>query len=76
MDTEYNHEAKIAEFPKDCPRCHNTIKAFEYMALSRRDNDTEICHSCGELEAWEDARMAFPFAGEPYWSEVKYERYS
>lgn len=32
-----------------CPRCGNTY--IEYPALSRRDNKTNICPTCGQAEA-------------------------
>jgi len=35
-----------------CPRCG--ITSSEYPALSRRDNKTNICSSCGQIEAFED----------------------
>lgn len=35
-----------------CPKCDNEIG--KYPAISRRDNKTEICSECGEIEAWED----------------------
>lgn len=34
---------------KICPICGNTI--IGYPALSRKDNKTEICSSCGNIEA-------------------------
>lgn len=39
-----------------CPRCHggipNDLRVGEYPgALSRYDNETEICSDCGVLEA-------------------------
>ena len=34
---------------KNCPRCGNPIKGFP--ALSREDNETEICADCGSREA-------------------------
>lgn len=37
---------------KICARCKNYI--IGYLALSRRDNKTEICSNCGNLEALED----------------------
>ena len=37
---------------KVCPNCGSEIKG--YPALSRRDNKTEICSQCGQLEALED----------------------
>ena len=32
-----------------CPRCNESYT--EYPALSRRDNATDICSKCGEIEA-------------------------
>lgn len=42
-----------------CPRCHGAVPNNDspgaYIgALSRTDNNTEICSPCGELEALED----------------------
>ena len=37
---------------KICPRCEQPITG--YPALSRKDNKTEICSNCGNLEAVED----------------------
>ena len=34
-----------------CPKCGKTVT--EYPALSREDNKTEICPTCGMLEAIE-----------------------
>lgn len=34
-----------------CPRCGKTYT--EYPAISRKDNKTEICPECGQLEALE-----------------------
>ena len=36
----------------NCPRCKRVIETFP--ALSRRDNRTDICSDCGEVEALED----------------------
>ena len=36
----------------NCPRCKKEIEKFP--ALSRRDNRTDICSDCGEVEALED----------------------
>lgn len=33
----------------DCPRCKN--KTTSWPALSRKDNKTEVCDSCGSMEA-------------------------
>lgn len=32
-----------------CPRCGNTY--YDYPAISRKDNKTEICSNCGLAEA-------------------------
>ena len=37
---------------KICPKCHKLYKGFP--AISRRDNKTEICSQCGQIEALED----------------------
>ena len=37
---------------KKCPKCGEVIKG--YPAISRRDNKTEICSNCGQIEALED----------------------
>lgn len=37
---------------KKCPKCNKIING--YSAISRRDNETEICSECGQLEALED----------------------
>lgn len=41
---------------KKCPKCGNTYE--ERPALSRRDNKTEICPTCGMLEALDDFKKA------------------
>lgn len=56
-----NHPAgrgRVTEVPKACPRCveHNWIPSNEFPglypgAISRADNKTEICSSCGADEA-------------------------
>lgn len=35
-----------------CPKCNR--ECYEYPALSRKDNETEICPRCGIKEAMED----------------------
>lgn len=35
-----------------CPKCHRRYSG--YPAISRVDNETEICSDCGQLEALED----------------------
>ena len=35
-----------------CPKCNR--ECYEYPALSRKDNETEICPRCGVKEAMED----------------------
>lgn len=42
---------------KKCPRCKGPIPSAQHEgefpgALSRLDNETEICSSCGVAEAW------------------------
>lgn len=37
---------------KYCPKCHKQYSG--YPAISRRDNKTEICSKCGQIEALED----------------------
>lgn len=36
---------------KKCPKCHRAM--YGYPAISRSDNKTEICSSCGFREAIE-----------------------
>ena len=36
----------------DCPRCQKST--FDFPAISRRDNKTEICSDCGVSEAMAD----------------------
>lgn len=60
-----------------CPRCGHGIPNDEYRgeyigALSRRDNKTYICSSCGELEAFEDMGWDF-YYGPVYWKELDTE---
>lgn len=38
-----------------CPRCGDFFRRC-YPALSRVDNETNICSACGEEEAWEAYR--------------------
>lgn len=35
-----------------CPKCGKEYN--DYPAISRRDNKTEICPECGQIEALED----------------------
>lgn len=62
----------MAEKERICPRCgkHYT----EFPALSRRDNKTDICPECGEIEAFEDAGFLPPFNGKKYWVEEGCEK--
>lgn len=39
---------------KLCPKCHKYYTG--YPAISRVDNETEICPQCGQLEALEAVR--------------------
>ena len=59
-----------------CPRCggewdRNRAQDGLYPALSRRDNDTDICSLCGVAEALEDAALADRYIGPVYWKENK-----
>lgn len=36
---------------RTCPRCSQ--KYLDYPAISRLDNETEICSTCGQVEALE-----------------------
>ena len=47
---------------KHCPRCSESYTGFP--ALSRRDNKTEICGSCGTEEGMEDFVKAIIKQGE------------
>jgi len=38
--------------PKICPRCGDIYRSLS--SLSRRDNQTDICESCGTSEAFND----------------------
>jgi len=49
----------MSRFPHKCPRCGGGIPNDECRglypgALSRKDNETEICSNCGAAEALED----------------------
>jgi len=50
--------------PKRCPICkgwipNNDTPGAYPGALSRRDNKTEICSECGQMEAFEDFDRRF-----------------
>ena len=60
---------KIEE-TKICPRCNRTELDESRNALSRRDNKTRICSSCGEREAFCDY---FKYSSIPI-SEVSIEK--
>jgi hypothetical protein len=53
-------EGKLMNIPNICPRCKDNWipcneRPGEYPgALSRADNETEICSACGEDEALKD----------------------
>ena len=53
--------------PQGCPRCGHAQDRL--LALSRRDNKTMVCDSCGTLAALEDAKLAPPYEGEHYRQE-------
>lgn len=40
-----------------CPRCGNNY--YEYPAISRLDNKTEICPTCGQAEALEQYAFGY-----------------
>ncbi len=45
---------KFKDIVERCPRCLNPyLEAPSPPALSRTDNETFICSTCGEREAWE-----------------------
>ena len=41
-----------------CPHCDKEVTG--YPALSRRDNKTDICSKCGEIEAFVDMSDSLP----------------
>jgi hypothetical protein len=49
-----------------CPRCKETY--YHFPALSRRDNKTDICSTCGVAEAIEDFRKE-KYEGPKYWKD-------
>lgn len=59
----FKEEASLKE-EKVCPRCGNNI--IGYPAISRYDNETEICSDCGTDEAFENMAgyMTNPNTGE------------
>lgn len=64
MKKEDLEKLLIQSVQSECPRCHQMYT--EYPALSRRDNQTDICPDCGTAEAMEDfARQ--PYTGPVYW---------
>lgn len=57
-----------------CPRCGgwwNKDVPGGFPAVSRRDNRTAICSSCGTLEGLEDAFLVAPYMGPVYWEKGK-----
>jgi len=52
-----------------CPRCKNLFEG--YPAISRRDNKTEICSSCGEVETMFDFEFAKMREPEKRWLNEK-----
>jgi uncharacterized protein (DUF983 family) len=40
----------------DCPSCESGTMIRPYVSISRKDNETEICHECGLLEAFNEWR--------------------
>lgn len=53
MTTDNNQPRGRKFAPWTCPRCRKVVPA-QYPALSRLDNDTEICNACGTDEAMRD----------------------
>ncbi len=49
-----------------CPRCYN-VYDYTFRALSRKDNQTDICDTCGTTEAMEDAGFV-KWNGHIYWN--------
>ena len=65
---------------QQCPRCGRLYTPYEddyhdipYPALSRRDNKTHICSSCGEREAFEDMGWE-TYSGLKYWQDTEMYR--
>jgi RNA polymerase subunit RPABC4/transcription elongation factor Spt4 len=56
------HRHLTSDKVKHCPRCSESYTGFP--ALSRRDNKTEICGSCGTEEGMEDFVKAIIKQGE------------
>lgn len=55
IDEKIYLEVLIKEMKKrfgTCPRCKGPI--IGYPAISRKDNETEICSECGQREALQD----------------------
>jgi len=54
-----------------CPRCKDNF-ITRHSALSRRDNETDICPECGTAEALEDSRLTEHWLDNPtnmpYWN--------
>lgn len=48
------HEIDFAEWEllRQCPSCGNFY--YQFPAISRKDNKTEICPACGVKEAFEN----------------------
>jgi len=57
---------------KFCPRCEEPMsQQLGRNAISRRDNQTEICSGCGLDEALEDSRLIAQYKGKRYWRRVQ-----
>ena len=56
-----------------CPRCGNTY--IEYPALSRRDNKTNICPTCGEEKTSEYTRTVGFYTETASWSSERKEEF-
>jgi len=51
MSNHYD-ERDFLKDSRKCPKCNK--RYWDYPAISRRDNKTQICPECGTQEALED----------------------
>ena len=52
MSKPYGEVTEVMRLMNVCPRCKREIKGEP--AISRKDNETEICSNCGTAEALSD----------------------
>ncbi len=63
----------MKQFNHHCPRCRENYLSTKPIrnAISRRDNKTAICSSCGTQEAFEDSKLIHHWlenpTNKPYW---------